>query len=77
MEYFECPSCKKLKSKRNYYILWDGRRVKTCKFCYNFKNSIRFLDYQQLGINRLRSSEEKEIADRLLRKERVKKVLRG
>lgn len=72
-----CKTCQKVKSLGKFYKTGSGGHYDDCKKCYNFSRSIEFLDYEQGIIKRLDSPEKQKIADRILFRRRVKKVLRG
>lgn len=75
MEKSQCRTCFQVKSADNFYKNKDGQPIGDCKSCFNFMRSVGFLDYAAGKKKRFDSPEKQEIAERILRRQRVKKAL--
>lgn len=64
------------KERKRFYNNGHGGLTSDCDCCFNFKRSLRFVDYEQGVIKSLDSVAEQNLAEWTLRKRRVKKVLR-
>jgi|GEM_PF-5878379 len=77
MQSKRCNCCKKVINIDKFYMNSAGRLMSECVSCYNFKRSKEFIDLMT-GKKKTASTEERQkIADRCMRRKKIKKVLRG